>query len=352
MPDVQEVFRMATQKVRPDPGAMERQSHTQRRHVVRQRAGGYALLAILVIAAGVIGVIALRDRELQPASEGGAGPTAGELATNPYILDLGTGETTLLPETLAGGFAYVPSPDGTQVAFAGNCEAGDVVRVANIDGTGLQTFRASEGMINCAPRWSRDGSKLVYQERDPLGLDIGNLIVHDLASGQRTQVTDIELANAEWWFLSPSFTADGQSVLFHLPRSSSGRTKWDVWSVPVTGGEPTLVLRDATFPMDTPVVGLEEFQIVILEPRPNHFEGERIMTGRTIPDSDLRQTLVEANDVIWWPTMSPDGSRIAYEDGGSIYVVELMTGAASEVTTNGETAEWLDNDTLILAPAV
>ena len=32
MPDVQEVFRMSTQKVRPDPGALERQQDQQRRH--------------------------------------------------------------------------------------------------------------------------------------------------------------------------------------------------------------------------------------------------------------------------------------------------------------------------------
>ena len=43
MPDVQEVFRVATQKVRPDPGALERQQEQQRRHTTRRRAGAYAL---------------------------------------------------------------------------------------------------------------------------------------------------------------------------------------------------------------------------------------------------------------------------------------------------------------------
>jgi hypothetical protein len=80
MPDVQEVFRMATQKVRPDPGARERQGQTQRRQVVKQRAGGYALLAVLVIAALVIGVTALSRNDVQPASEPGEGEAPGSTA--------------------------------------------------------------------------------------------------------------------------------------------------------------------------------------------------------------------------------------------------------------------------------
>jgi Tol biopolymer transport system component len=73
------------------------------------------------------------------------------------------------------------------------------------------------------------------------------------------------------------------------------------------------------------------------------------MTGRPIPDSDIRSTLVEANDSIWWPRLSPDGSKIAYQDGGSIYVVDLFTRESSKVA-DGDNAEWLDNDTLIVAP--
>jgi hypothetical protein len=56
MPDVQEVFRMATQKVRPDPGALERQQIQQRRRITRRRAGAYAVAAALVAAIAVIAV--------------------------------------------------------------------------------------------------------------------------------------------------------------------------------------------------------------------------------------------------------------------------------------------------------
>jgi hypothetical protein len=222
MPDVQEVFRLATQKVRPDPGALERQSHTQRRQVVRQRVGGYALLAVLVVAGLVIGITSLQPDEQRPAGQGEQPSTAG--ATGPFFLDLGTGEATLLPESLAGGEHYVVSPDGTRLAYTPEeCSLPNGgVTVANIDGTGVRTIEPSEGGSLCAPKWSPDGTKLVYQERiDAQGLNVGNLFVHDLSSGRRTQVTDLELTSAEWWWLAPSFTADGQNVLFHLPQADT-----------------------------------------------------------------------------------------------------------------------------------
>lgn len=116
MPDVQEVFRMATQKVRPDPGAMERQSQTQRRQVVRQRAGGYALLAVLVVAGLAIGITALRPDEQRPASQPGEGeapagaavgaPLTVEALQGIWFEDRGTGR---FPEPVLARFG----PDGS-----------------------------------------------------------------------------------------------------------------------------------------------------------------------------------------------------------------------------------------------
>jgi hypothetical protein len=76
MPDIQEVFRMATQKVRPDPGAVERQRRKQRGKLVRERVAGYALAAGLVAAGVVVGISTLRssDEPAVPASQG-APPT-------------------------------------------------------------------------------------------------------------------------------------------------------------------------------------------------------------------------------------------------------------------------------------
>ena len=75
MPDLQEVFRMATQKVRPDPEALERQHRKQRGKLVRERVAVYALAAGLVVAGVVVGISTLRsaDDEARPGTEGEPG---------------------------------------------------------------------------------------------------------------------------------------------------------------------------------------------------------------------------------------------------------------------------------------
>lgn len=55
MPDVQEVFRMSTQKVKPDPGALERQHTRQRRRSIGTKAGSLAVAA--AIALTVVAVV-------------------------------------------------------------------------------------------------------------------------------------------------------------------------------------------------------------------------------------------------------------------------------------------------------
>jgi WD40 repeat protein len=353
MPDAQEVFRMATQKVRPDPGALERQSRSQRRRSVTRRAGGYALLAIMVIGGGVIGVIALRDREVQPASEGGRAPSAAELATQPHFLDLDTGEATLLPESLEGGDAYVASPDGSRVAFVGS-GTGGVIKIANIDGTGVRTLPPPpEGFVDLTPRWSPDGTRIVYQERLDDDDHVGNLFVYDLSSGEKTQITD--LGNRRFWHydLWPSFSGTvppdaPDVVMFHMARTSGETGTADVWWVPATGGEPRRSLENAWYAMTNRSLAAKDIEaFIFLLPSPD-LSSRSIVTGHPCCPNQ-RQTLVEANESIWWPTQSPDGDSIAYQDGESIHVLDISTGEVSEVEV-GSTAEWLDNDTLIVAP--
>jgi hypothetical protein len=97
MPEIQEVFRMATQKVRPDPEALDRQHRGQRRRVARKRAAVYALVALLLVAGVVIGISTLGSDDGQPASPG-ADPTLAPGPDGPQqtpsIVDVGSGTGT------------------------------------------------------------------------------------------------------------------------------------------------------------------------------------------------------------------------------------------------------------------
>lgn len=129
MPEMQEVFRMATQKVRPDPGFVDRQHEVQRRQSRRRRAGALVLVAVLVIAGVVVGISTLRSGDEGKSIPGSVPtPTAtpvpslhfGALEPGTYVV------RTLDPDfdasyriTMDVPDGYAGMPDGSGVAKLG-----------------------------------------------------------------------------------------------------------------------------------------------------------------------------------------------------------------------------------------
>jgi hypothetical protein len=85
MPEVQEVFRMATQKVRPDPDSLEQQHRDQRRHASRQKATVFVLVGALVLGGAGFAITQLgSDGTGEPLGSPTASPpptTASSLPT-------------------------------------------------------------------------------------------------------------------------------------------------------------------------------------------------------------------------------------------------------------------------------
>jgi Tol biopolymer transport system component len=349
MPEVEEVFRMATQKVRRDPGAMERQIARQRKAARNRRLGAFATVAVLM--AVVITAVALMrgGTDKVPASPS---PSTSILPGTAYgsMVDLNTGEITPLPPSIAtSGTYYAVSPDHTQIAYNACCTQPGPVMVANLDGTGIHPLTAP-GWDAYGAQWSPDGSKLVYQQRHASTYKLGNLFVLDVRTGQRTQLTNFDQSQPwDWWFTFPSFSSDGKWILFQLPRGDNANPIWDLRTVPVTGGQQNLI---------RPNVGWGGFSpdgkwLAYLSPvdAQSFTGGElRILTcDRCRPyalQGGSAQALVRHGH-IEWPRWSPDGARISYSDGGSIYVADVATGSATKVA-EGSHAEWFDDHTLIV----
>src|SRR5215207_542276 len=135
MPEVQEVFRMATQKIRPEPGALERQFRGQRRRSARRKGGAVALAAALVITAAVVVIDAARD-----AGAGGSVPADEGTAT----------ESLRVP-----GYGFGISEDGTRV-FARVEESGAIYDAET--GALVQTV---SGRGCCVVSFSPDGERFV-----------------------------------------------------------------------------------------------------------------------------------------------------------------------------------------------
>lgn len=124
---------------------------------------------------------------------------------------------------------------------------------------------------------------------------------------------------------------------------------WDLWSTSEEwasiGGGPSLLRKNAAHGSFSP----DGTTIVYLD-RPR-IQGWTFGAGSIwLMDADGSdpRPLVEG-DAMAWPRWSPDGTRIAYEDGGQIYVVDVATGDA-DALADGGAPEWLDDDTLIVSP--
>ena len=241
------------------------------------------------------------------------------------------------------GRAYAVSPDGTMVASSPCCHPPNPVWVANIDGTRVREI-TPEGVDGFIPRWSPDGSMLVYQERRADTQELGTLVVVGVATGERTVVTDLKPERVDsFWWVNPTFTPDGEAILFSLPRGSEADAPWDLWSVPAAGGEPTLVLRDASDGAYSPDGRSLSYVPQAGEdvPRPG---------GLLIADADGTDPRVLVEGDAGLARWSPDATRITYLDDEGVHLVDVATGETSLVA-RGDWPEWFDNDTLIVSAA-
>jgi hypothetical protein len=88
MPEVQEVFHMATQKVRPDPDSLEQQHRDQRRHASRQKAAVLLLVGALALGGAAFGISALgSDGTGQPLGPPTASPPPRTASSLPMVTD-------------------------------------------------------------------------------------------------------------------------------------------------------------------------------------------------------------------------------------------------------------------------
>jgi eukaryotic-like serine/threonine-protein kinase len=187
---------------------------------------------------------------LEPSDINGTYQEGGDI----WSVELESGRTTRLVQN---AFNPAYSPDGSRLAFDAPWAAGRRIWVA--DGSGRNprqvTSDSSEAVIHSGPRWSPDGRKVVFRRVETIKSDI---VILDLASQAMTPVTNDNILD-----MDPVWAPDNRHIYFTSSRGGG----LNLWRVGLTG---------SGLPMGQP---------------------EQLTTG--------------AGDDVG-PTISPDGSRLAF----------------------------------------
>ena len=244
----------------------------------------------------------------------------GDGSTDIYIMDLERRDVRNLTKAPGGDFRPSWSLDGQTIAFssdrstgfphqdfpdpAGNWEHVQAASIylINADGTGLRPLTTNPEMMTGSPRWSADGSKIVFYEmlvRDTFGAHFGggssSIVSVDVATGERTVH-----ASGPGLKVSPQFIAPDRFAYLIKARSNG--------TLAFTSGE-----ESAPEDLANPSWSADGTQVVYQAGQMETMHHYSNTPGRTlhglVPDPGFE--LVHASG---WPAVSPDGRTLVVSE--------------------------------------
>jgi Tol biopolymer transport system component len=235
------------------------------------------------------------------------------------------------PVDMGGGLTHVTwpdvSPDGSRLAFVaveGNAERTPLgIYTSNIDGS--DTTRITTGDGN-HPRWSADGSRLAYTCNN--GTDI---CVNNADGGAEVNIT----AGFTSVDIYPDWTPDGR-IVFMSNRDREGELVSDIYIMNADGGDATRLTSGtdySAYPSVSPDGSTIAYESIRVEE-----VGSEIYLMDVTGERIRRLT----HDEVWNqnPVWSPDGRALLYaapDDLGNVdlYTIPVSSGlGATQITQN------------------
>jgi Tol biopolymer transport system component len=133
-------------------------------------------------------------------------------------------QVTNLAPTLLETWTPDVSPDGRRITFCyGSVDSsGNLftdIYVINVDGSGL-TKLTNDGAFDCFPRWSPDGTQIVFGRNSPLSQQLVVAVMNADGSGKR------ELSTPFWGIARSGFTPDGTRILWETSQAGFVSVLW------------------------------------------------------------------------------------------------------------------------------
>ena len=260
-----------------------------------------------------------------------------------YIMEADGSGVRQLTDEPGRDYEAESSHDGRTLVFVSDRagEDGDQLYLMDVDGSDVRrlTFSAGAGgrVVDDYPHWSPDGRRIAFQRTtipEGGGAD-ADLWLIDVESGEETQLTDTPDA----WDSTPSFAADGNSVLFESNRDGD----FDVYRLELE----TMQIVQLTDEEGTDAEAKESpdgRQVAFASGRDGGFD-IYVMDA----DGGSVRRLTENDTVDRCPHWSPDGRQISFyseRDGNrEIYLMEADGGQQRRLTDNpsrDEVPNWVD----------
>jgi Tol biopolymer transport system component len=201
------------------------------------------------------------------------------------------------------------SPDGRRIAFS----RGDI-GVKDLD-SGAVTAVTSGGSA-FAPAWSPDGSRIAFYRWDE---ERRGAIVSVRADGLEEAVLATEGDNA-----NPQWSPDGTRIVFQSHRDGN----WEIYVMQADGSAETR-LTATPDRHDGEPAWFPDGRIVFSAGRGENVRDIYVMNA----DGSEERRLTRLDRPIWGPSVSPDGSRIAFIEflPGRIYLVNADGSGITEL---------------------
>ena len=214
----------------------------------------------------------------------------------------GENPVNLTPDSGADDTQPAFSPDGERLAFRSDRDGGGIFVMG---ATGESVRRVSS--VGYHPAWSPDGTRLLMVTQnvtDPaFRFTASQLWVVDVATGERTLLTDADASQPHW---SPS----GHRIAY-WGRAAGGAG--DVWTIPAAGGTPVPVTTEPSIDWN-PVWAPDGRHLYFSSNRGGTMNLWRVAiderTGQ--PAGRPQPVTTGAGSASQHLTVSKDGSRIAY----------------------------------------
>lgn len=194
--------------------------------------------------------------------------------------------------------------------------------------------------------WSSDGSKLLIRRevpdanRDPVS-DLDLFVLH--ADGTETRLT----RDRDW--INGSISPDGSQVVY------VAGFDWLMYTVDTGGGEPRLLLASARRSFPNPTGGTVSFRSLLYNPTfspdgtqiayfdggGDHSHSLRVMnadgSGVRILFDQAPEEVGHVDNLVW----SPDGSRLAFSaQEGGIWIIGVDGSGLTKVIPDGVNVHW------------